>query len=57
MPKWLFILITFLWPRISKPLREAIVKSVAEWEQKAKATENQLDDIAVGLLKWLLGIE
>ena len=43
--------------RISAPLREAMTKSVQEWEVKAKATPNPLDDVLVAVVKWLLVIE
>ena len=41
---------------ISGPLREAVVKSVKEWEVKAKETKSPWDDILVGIVKWVLVI-
>lgn len=52
---WLKLLETIL-KTISGPLREAIVKSVKEWEAKAKETTNPWDDILVGIVKWILVI-
>jgi len=53
---WLW-LVALIWERISEPLREAVVKSVKEWEAKAKETPNELDDVVVTVVKWLLMIE
>lgn len=52
-----WMLLPLVWERISKPLRDAIVKSVKEWEAKAKETPNDLDDVVVAVVKWLLMIE
>ena len=57
MPKWLFVLLQFLWPRISEPLRRAIEDSIRDWEAKAKETSNDLDDVIVAVVKWIMGIE
>jgi len=54
MKDWWIKLIAVILSSISGPLREAIVKSVKEWEQKAKETKEPWDDILVGILKWIL---
>jgi len=57
MSNWLVALLLKVLESISAPLREAIVKSVAEWEQKAAETASPWDDIVVGVVKWLLNIK
>ena len=57
MPKWLLALIQVVWGSASGPLREQIVKSVNEWEAKAKETESPFDDFIVVIVKWLLVID
>ena len=41
---------------ISGPLHEQIVKSVQEWEKKAKETADPMDDLLVAIVKWVLCI-
>jgi len=41
---------------ISGDLREAIKKSLTEWEAKAKETPNPLDDLVVKLLRIILNV-
>jgi len=38
-------------------MRENIVKSVKEWEVKAKETKGKGDDLIVEIVKWLLVIK
>jgi len=56
MKDWWIKLIGVMLEHISGPLREAIKKSVIEWEKKAKETPNPWDDILVGVVKWILAI-
>ena len=57
MPKWAWNLIQIVWSSTSGPMREAIVKSVKEWEVKAKQTPGEFDDVVVEVIKWLLVIK
>lgn len=57
MPNWLIVLLMNVLGSISGPLREQIVKSVREWEVKARETESPWDDVLVGCVKWLLNIK
>jgi len=41
---------------ISGDLREAIKKSLIEWEAKAKETPNPVDDLVVKFLRILLNV-
>jgi len=41
---------------ISGDLREAIKKSLVEWEAKAKETPNPIDDLVVKLLRIILNV-
>ncbi len=45
-----------VWSQISGDLRDAIVKSVKEWEQTAAETPSMADDIMVAVVKVLFGI-
>lgn len=56
MKDWWLKLIQGLLTSISGPLRDAIIKSVKEWEIKAKETDSPWDDILVGIVKWILAI-
>lgn len=56
MPSWVLALLQLVWGQTSGPLREAIVKSVKEWEVKARETKGPVDDIIVGIVKWILAI-
>ncbi len=46
-----------VWGSTSGPLRESIVKSVKEWEVKAKETKGKGDDILVAIVKSILAIQ
>ena len=41
---------------ISGDLREAIKKSLVEWEAKAKETPNPIDDLVVKFLRIILNV-
>lgn len=56
MKDWWVKLIAAILGQVSGPLREAIMKSVGEWEIKAKETPNPWDDILVGIVKFFLAI-
>lgn len=51
---WWVKLLELIMGQVSGPLREMIVKSVKEWEAKAKETADPMDDILVGIVKWIL---
>jgi len=57
MGNWWIKLFETILNSISGPLRVEIVKSVNEWEAKAKETKSPWDDILVGCVKWLLAIK
>jgi len=56
MRNWWVTLVTSVLGSVSGPLRESIIKSVREWEAKAKETESPWDDVLVGVVKWLMGM-
>jgi hypothetical protein len=41
---------------VTPELREALSKSVVEWEAKAAQTKNPFDDILVKIIKAMLGM-
>ena len=43
--------------KISKPVRDWIIEKLKELEEKAKKTDNPIDDLLVTLLKAVFGIE
>ena len=49
MLKGLQIMITMITPE----LKSYIQKNISEWEEKAKATPNPIDDVIVGMVKSL----
>jgi len=53
---WIIKLIKLLWSQVSPQLRELIVSFVKTLEEKAKETENEWDDLAISILKMILGI-
>jgi hypothetical protein len=55
MSKWLIPLIQQFIVMMSPHLIAEIQKSVNEWVQKAKETENPWDDILPGLLQAIIG--
>lgn len=57
MGNWLIMLLWKVLESISGPLRDSIIKSVKEWEVKAKETESPWDDILVAAVKWVLNIQ
>jgi len=54
MPNWLFQIIGLVLTHISGPMREFLVKSIKQWEEKAKETKDPWDDILVFIIKCLL---
>lgn len=61
MEKWLKLLDIFglldkMLNSISTELREAIKKSLTEWEAKAEATPNPLDDLVVKFVRIILNV-
>lgn len=49
-------MLQLVWGSTSGPLRETVVKSVKEWEVKAKETKGKGDDILVAVIKAILAI-
>jgi len=47
--------LAMLLPKVSESLKMAMKAGVAELEKRAKETPNEFDDIAVALLKALVG--
>jgi len=53
---WILILIKMLFEKLSPQLREVIVNAVKNLEKIAANTDNKWDDLAVRILKLVLGI-
>lgn len=56
MNNWMVALVQTMLTSVSGPMRQEIVKSIQQWEIKAKETKSPWDDILVGAVKWLLAI-
>lgn len=57
MDNWLGKLVTTIVTQMSPAIRTALIGFVKQLEIDAKKTENPWDDIAVGLLKFVLLIK
>ena len=53
--KVLLEVLAMLLPKISESLKLALKAAVADLEKRAKETPNEFDDMAVALLKALIG--
>uniref|UniRef100_A0A6M3JIA7 Uncharacterized protein n=1 Tax=viral metagenome TaxID=1070528 RepID=A0A6M3JIA7_9ZZZZ len=53
---WFIIIFKLVWSKISPQIRESIVNFVIDLEKKAAQTDNPIDDVAVQILKLILGI-
>lgn len=56
MQNWILRVLSHLLLMATPKLKDAIVKSVLEWEIAAKETKTPFDDLLVDVLKGLLGI-
>lgn len=57
MNGWIWSLWQIVWGSTSPAMRDQIVKSIKEWEVKARETKGKGDDILVAIVKWLLAIQ
>ena len=53
--KLLLEVLAMILPKVSESLKMALKAGVAELEKRAKETPNEFDDMAVALLKALVG--
>jgi len=54
MDKWLWRLVGLILAQASPVIREHLCTLLSDLEQKAKETDNDWDDVLVGVLKTLL---
>lgn len=61
MNRWLIALLlpilTKLLPRISEEAKKFLDAGIKELYEKAKATDNPFDDLAINLIAGILGVE
>ena len=54
---WILAILKLIWANVSPQIRDAIVKFVEDLEKKANETPNAWDNLAVAVLKVILGID
>lgn len=57
MPEWMFRLLFYILPVVSKPLRAELETFARKFREDALKTENQMDDLLAEVLCWFVGIK